>query len=836
MTQPPYVPGVGPKDARIVFVAEAPGADEEKAKVPLVGYSGQFFRERLSMVGLGFDECFVTNTCHYRPPYNNIAKWIKSFGEDKKNLANEYVLAGIIELYTDLAEIVASGGANVIVPMGNTALWALTGKMKIAKRRGSIMSVSPTVGIFEQIKRAFPDHLAIAADAFSKIQGRKVIPTLHPANVTRQMSMSPIFLMDLRRVVEESADPNIYLPQRTHYINPEQEEAVALTERLLQFEHIACDIEVIGYRLFSMQFSGDPSWSLVLTADADWRMSLIRMICESENKKVFQFGWFDTWFLRTKNGIEVKNYTHDLAIAARVSYPDYPVGLDFQTSIQTREPYYKDEGKNWDPRVAEDVHTFLTYGGKDAAVTKEIMGVQLRDELSDPGIRVAFEHKMRLVPIAIDMASRGVKIDRAEMRRLQAQFGTQSKNLQSILDSAVLKDIKEISTRQPKLAGECQKLALQMAANVKKGLPAFNVGSTGEGNQVDLYLYGLKGFKPVINKDTRKRTTDEEALKELYGDTGDQILLTLVQKRKTDKLLSTELSVKVDAASRTYFSVNPCHTKSGRWSFTQNIEGYGANGQAWHPRAKSMLVADDGYVFGNFDLAQVEDRIVAYLAGVQKKIYAFEHGVDVHALTAQGIFGGTVEEIIAEEAECKKQGKQSPRRYLGKQSNHAYNYGEGPVRFWKRVNKRRDETGISITRKQSFQAKEAHGRLYPEVAWYQKDIDARLYRDRYLVNLFGWKRNFYTVLSDEVKRDAYSWIPQSSAPWIIDLGMLAIRDKLPQVELVLHGHDSILCQMPENEAPDLFKEIIQLMTIPLEVNGHEITIPVDGKLSKTYKN
>lgn len=828
-----YVPSTGPKNAKIVFVGEAPGANEEKEKKPFVGYSGQFFQEKLLQAGLSYDEVFITNVCHYRPPYNNIKKWIGSFGN--KNNCAPPVVAGIIELYTELAEIVDNGGANVIVPLGNVALWALTGKMGITKYRSSILAVEPVVDIFAQIKENFPDLLPVAAEAFNTLQGRKVIPTLHPASVTRQITMSPILLFDLHRIVEESSHPNIFLPERTHYIDTTEGEATELARRLLEFDSIGCDIESVGYRVYSVQFSGDPSWSLVLKDDEPWKRQLIRHICESENEKIFQFGWFDTWYLLIKNNIVVRNYRHDLAIAARCAYPDWPVGLDFQTAMQTREPYYKDERKVWDKVDPEGEEVFLTYGGKDACVTKEIAAVQKRDELTEPGTRVAFEHKMKLVPLAVEMATRGIKIDRAKMIELQHKFTEQSNTLQELIDTQVIKDIQHVAKQSPKLKPYCQTLLGKMLDNRKKGKPAFNVNSTGEGNQMDLYLYGIKDLKPVHKGRGRgkKRTTDEEALKELYGDTGDEVLLTIVQKRKTDKLLGTELSMKIDGANRTYFSVNPAGTKTLRWTFTQNIEGYGCNGQAWHPKAKEMAIPDDGYIFGNFDLAQVEDRIVAYLAGVQKKIHAFENGIDAHALTATGIFGGTIEEIVAEDKEYKKNGKQSPRRYLGKQSNHAYNYGEGPVRFWKRVNKKRDETGISITRKQSFQAKEAHGRLYPEVAWYQKDIDARLYRDRKLTNIFGWERTFRAPITDEAKRDAYSWIPQSSAPWIIDLGMLAIREKLPQVHILMHGHDSVFCQMPEAEAEDLFEEIIRLMTIPIMINGHEITIPVDGELSHT---
>ena len=829
----PYVPAVGPLGARIAFVAEAPGADEEKALVPLVGYSGQFFREKLMQVGLTFDECFVTNVCHYRPPHNKIEKWIKSFGHT--NICNRPVLGGIIELYCTLAKLVENGGAHVIVPMGNVALWALTGKMNVTKRRASLMSIVPQLNIFVQIKEMFPDLLKPAMDAMAKIQGRKVIPTIHPAGITRQLSLSIVFLHDLQRIVSESVHPNIILPERIHYTDPTQEQAVELVRKLLEFDCISLDIESVGHRLFCVGFCGDPRWSLVLRADASWKMQLIRHICEHPVKKIMQFGWYDTWFLQTQANVQVRNYLHDLAIAARCAYPELPVGLDFQTSIQTREPYYKDEGKNWDSRDAQDIDTFLTYNGKDVCVTKEIHDVQLQDELSDPSIRVAFEHKMKLVPIAVEMATQGIRIDKEKLDALKADYDRQAIELQNVIDSLILKQLKETSERNPPLAPACLKLAQRMLANVKKNKPAFMVDSTGEGNMMDTYIYEIRGFTPIKHRDTKKRTTDEEALKELYGDTGDGILLTLVQKRKIDKLRSTELAIRLDGTDHTYFSINPCHTKSGRWSFTENSLGYGCNAQAWHPRAKCLVLPEEGHVWLICDLAQVEDRIVAYLADVEKKKWAFENGVDAHALTATAIFACSLTAVLEEEAACRKEGKQSPRRYLGKQSNHAYNYGEGPVRFWKRVNKRRDETGVSISRKQAYQAKDAHGRLYPEIGGYQREIDRRVYTDRYLTNCFGWRRYFRGILTDELKRDAYSWIPQSTAPWIVDLGILAVRDSLKKdIAVSLHAHDAAYFQIPRDGCEQMAREIQKLMTFPIPVGRHEITIPVDFKIQETW--
>lgn len=64
------VPGDGDPDAQLLFVGEAPGAQEDKAGVPFVGASGKFLDEMLETIGLRRDDVFVTNIVKFRPPDN----------------------------------------------------------------------------------------------------------------------------------------------------------------------------------------------------------------------------------------------------------------------------------------------------------------------------------------------------------------------------------------------------------------------------------------------------------------------------------------------------------------------------------------------------------------------------------------------------------------------------------------------------------------------------------------------------------------------------------------------------------------------------------------------
>lgn len=62
--------GAGDADADLMFVGEAPGAEEDRQGLPFVGRSGAFLTEALNEVGIGRDEVFIANTLKCRPPEN----------------------------------------------------------------------------------------------------------------------------------------------------------------------------------------------------------------------------------------------------------------------------------------------------------------------------------------------------------------------------------------------------------------------------------------------------------------------------------------------------------------------------------------------------------------------------------------------------------------------------------------------------------------------------------------------------------------------------------------------------------------------------------------------
>jgi DNA polymerase len=64
------VPGEGNADAKLMFVGEAPGAQEDKQGRPFVGASGKFLGEMLESIGLKREDVYITNIVKFRPPEN----------------------------------------------------------------------------------------------------------------------------------------------------------------------------------------------------------------------------------------------------------------------------------------------------------------------------------------------------------------------------------------------------------------------------------------------------------------------------------------------------------------------------------------------------------------------------------------------------------------------------------------------------------------------------------------------------------------------------------------------------------------------------------------------
>jgi DNA polymerase I-like protein with 3'-5' exonuclease and polymerase domains len=126
---------------------------------------------------------------------------------------------------------------------------------------------------------------------------------------------------------------------------------------------------------------------------------------------------------------------------------------------------------------------------------------------------------------------------------------------------------------------------------------------------------------------------------------------------------------------------------TGRWSSTgANLQNLPARGSGFNTRIRGLLVARTGCVFVVADLAQIEARILAYLAKAQDLLVAFGEGRDVYSEFSRRVFGEEVRKPRAEDPP-ERSTRLKALRNLGKAAVLGLGYRMGALRFWEGIEK-----------------------------------------------------------------------------------------------------------------------------------------------------
>lgn len=168
--------GQGNPAARLVFVGEAPGADEDLQGLAFVGRAGQLLTKMIEAMGLTRDEVFICNILKCRPPNN-------------RDPAPDEVIACRPYLDQQLRII----NPEVIVALGKPAAQTLLNtKTAISALRGNwhqyYISGSPLIG-----------------------QPTSLMPTFHPAYLLRSPTEKTKAWADLQQVMQKLGLP---IPKR----------------------------------------------------------------------------------------------------------------------------------------------------------------------------------------------------------------------------------------------------------------------------------------------------------------------------------------------------------------------------------------------------------------------------------------------------------------------------------------------------------------------------------------------------------------------------------------------------------------------------------------------
>jgi uracil-DNA glycosylase len=319
----------GPIPANLMIVGEAPGVEEERTGVPFVGPSGAELGRMLHEAGMGRGEAFVTNVGRIRPVNNDISTWFAASKKDRDEHPNEYtefqgkwVKAPIIDGCRLLDQEIKMVKPNIIIALGNTALFALTGLFGIQRWRGSMLVSN---------------------------SGVKCIPTYHPAAILRQWEWRAIAVHDLKRAAEYRDGRAYPDPKWRFNIRPTVTQVDDTLSRLLRQASsdplwLSVDIETRAGHIdcIGLAWSGQDSLCIPFMEGTDhyWdeerELFIIRklmfLLTHPNIRVIMQNGLYDCQYIY-RHWHFIPRVAQDTMISHHVAFAGLPKKLDFQASM-----------------------------------------------------------------------------------------------------------------------------------------------------------------------------------------------------------------------------------------------------------------------------------------------------------------------------------------------------------------------------------------------------------------------------------------------------------------------------------------------------------------------
>lgn len=784
-----FIPGRGPVSANIVIVGEAPAENEILQGKCFVGATGQILDEMLKTVEIDKNRVYFTNAIKYM-----LGPKIDHLG---RKIPPQIRLERIGQKWDDQIELLQEEiykiDPHVIIALGGTALQALCNKpfSSIHKWRGSVI-----LGM-----------------------GHKVVPTFHPAGLFYQREaeeahywMKNIIEFDLERAKKQGEFKDFRHPQRMlqicnssydlkNFLKDHENE----TELSVDIEALKCIPVCTGLAFTKHRAMSVPLWGQLPIGKvsdipqpelvAMW-LVLDQVLRDKRIKKIGQNFKYDEDKKR-RLGFRINNFHADTLLMASCINPEFPKSLEFNTSIYTEEPYYKDEGGEF-AFGRSPISQLFYYNGRDAAVTREIKTGMDKD-LAEMGLTefyYDFYHQSH--ELFLDVENYGIQID--EEARKELMYKYQKWEL-------------EIKSKLWKLTG------LEINANSPQ--------------QVAKLLF------EVFKLPTRKGTGEEEltALLANQAKKPDHIeaINLILLSRRVRKTRGTYIEALPDIDGRCRTSYFICGTETGRRS-TQMLKPPvrpAKCGVSWHTLTKHgdvgqdirrLYKPDDGKVFVQFDQEQAEARVVALLCKDFELLEQFAT-IDTHALMASYIFGGGWFDHSK-----KKHGFETPERFIGKTSKHATNYDTRKRTLMTTINTDARKYGIDINVSEwkAGQILEILHEKNPKIRGvFHAEIQEAL-KSRILTNPFGRKRIFYEKWGDDLFKEGYAQIPQSTVADNTLSAMLKVRKEFGKhAQICAESHDAFLTQIDKQEAYDLTPKIKTL--IETEIDFSKCTL-VRGSL------
>lgn len=287
-------------------------------------------------------EVYRTNVFQLHPPNNDLSH----FCADRKFALPGYPKLGTAgwvhrdyepEL-TRLGDEILRDDPNLIVALGNAALWALAGRgTGISKLRGTTCVSTHTVA------------------------GYKLLCAYHPAAVTRQWELRPTTVIDFTKINKEKEFPDVRRPSVEIWIEPDLQDIATFISNFITngCEILSVDIETSGNQITRIGLAPRSDLAIVIrfhdsgaTGGSYWPSAELERQCwellrgvleDSSIKKLFQNGLYDIAFIWRSVGIRVCRATHDTMLLHHALQPEALKGLGYLGSVYTDHGPWKDE-------------------------------------------------------------------------------------------------------------------------------------------------------------------------------------------------------------------------------------------------------------------------------------------------------------------------------------------------------------------------------------------------------------------------------------------------------------------------------------------------------------
>jgi DNA polymerase I len=419
--------------------------------------------------------------------------------------------------------------------------------------------------------------------------------------------------------------------------------------------------------------------------------------------------------------------------------------------------------------------------GQAARYTHEL-ATMMSPQVSRENVRELYSQiELPLAEVLADVEMTGVKIDPAILVRMSDEFA---------------RELEDLTHQIYELAGE-----------------PFDIDSPKQLGQILFEKLKLPGGRKL--KKSGQYSTEASVLESLAEKF--DLPRKIMDYRTRAKLKSTY----VDAlpkyinteTGRVHTSFNQTVARTGRLSSSNpNLQNIPI-GEEFGLRIRSAFVAEPGGLLIAADYSQIELRILAHLSGDSLLIEAFTRGEDIHARTAQEIFG--VPPAL----------QNHEHRRMAKAINYGVIYGLSSFGLSAR-------TGSSKTEAQQYI--DAYFKRYDGVwAYLEARIEEARTTER-VRTLFGRMRPIPEINSQDTmarnraEREAMNTPLQGTAADLLKLAMVKAHQRLKleklMTRMILTVHDELVFESPESEA-GAAREIIRAemegvypLRVPLKVD------------------